>query len=110
MKRSVVEELKLRKLNLIAAIHANSNYDSAEEGQEPPREKYVHELEDSFDKAVHQIYTGEAPEEDKVDWDDPFFATVKKGQEHLNLDLLPETQGNKASAFLEKMNDIEVDQ
>lgn len=79
LKRELVEELKKKKMIMVGAIWSNSNYDPQEEGQSPPRERMVEELENNFQTAVEEVY-GLNDESDEISIDDdPFHVKGKKG-------------------------------
>ncbi len=63
---------------IVAGIWGNSNYDPQKEGQEGARKQILEHIEEQFQNAIHEIYTGERiSDNDEIDWDDPFFAASK---------------------------------
>lgn len=61
---------------MIAGVWANGNYDPQKEGAQGARNEILQSIEESFSKAIKEIYDG--PQSgDQIDWEDPFFAAVK---------------------------------
>ncbi len=77
MKRELVEKVEKQKDLLVAALWANTNWD----GEEADRGKALEDIEDNFNKTVEMIHTGKKPKEASIDWEDPFFSSVKKGMD-----------------------------
>lgn len=86
-KRIIVDELKARKISMMNAIYANSNYDGQE--NQGVREKIVEGLESQFTDAVANLYRGPGPTqaeiEDKEMKENPFFQAMERGMERQGL-------------------------
>lgn len=93
VKRELVEELTQRKIGMIGALWSNSNYDGQENSE--LRQSAIAELESNFDRAVDAIY-GFEPEDENVDWDDPFLAPVRRKMDEL--DAMGDQQGDGTTA------------
>lgn len=76
-KRKAIAQCIATKNAMIAGAWGNSNYDQQEEGKEGPRRSVLEQIEDGFMRAVTEIRTGEKPQEEEIDWTDPFFAAIK---------------------------------
>ena len=64
---------------MVAGIWGNPNYDPQKEGEEAARRQILEHIEEQYQRAIVEIYTGQcaAPDSDEIDWDDPFFAASK---------------------------------
>jgi hypothetical protein len=76
-KRKAIAQLIEVKNMMIAGVWGNSNYDPQEEGKEGSRTGMLQQIEDGFNRAVVEIRTGVKPEDNEIDWTDPFFAAIK---------------------------------
>ncbi len=75
IRRKTVEELTDRKIAMIAALYANSNYDSSE-GQDA-RAQMIGAIEENYEETCIKIYGSTTPEVRKIAEDDPFFAAMQ---------------------------------
>jgi hypothetical protein len=71
VKRQAAEEITRRKLMLVSALYANTNYDE----KEARRNEVLREIEQSFDEAVDVLYGGGPVEEETKG--NPFFDAMK---------------------------------
>lgn len=63
---------------MVGGAWANSNFDPQEEGAEGHRPKLLKDIQDGCDRAIRAVYQpDEVAKEDKIDWNDPFFAAMK---------------------------------
>lgn len=55
------------------------------------RGRLLDEINENFDRAIISVYTGVDPGSDSdIDWEDPFFAAVKRGEQaQLDASLAP---------------------
>lgn len=82
LKRELVADLDNRKMALVSALWANSNWD----GEEADRQGAIKNLEESYENSLAIIYGyAEEKSDDDVDWDDPFFAAAKRGMQSTGL-------------------------
>ena len=76
VRRKAVEEVTTRKISMVSALYANTNYDSSE-GREA-RTQFIQAIEDNCSSTILRIYgTDKATDIYKIDKDDPFFAAMK---------------------------------
>ena len=83
-KRQIAEELTQRKLLLISAFYANTNYDSAE----AKRDEVVRGIEQQFAGLIDNIYApvidfGKVAEEQDSSFDSDLFRAMKVSGDHL---------------------------
>lgn len=83
-KRQIAEELTQRKLLLISAFYANTNYDSAE----AKRDEVIKNIEQQFGALIDNIYApvidfGKLKVEEGQDEENPLFAAIKVDGDHL---------------------------
>lgn len=64
---------------MIASLWSNSNYDD----DKGSRQTAIEEIEEKYETAVAIITLGYDPNEEEIDYDNPFFAPVKKGLERI---------------------------
>lgn len=91
LKRELVADLDKRKSALVGALWANSNWD----GEEADRGAAIDNLEKSYEKSVGIVYgyiEADEPDEDDIDWEDPFFAAAKRGLQKTGL--MPSDSGD----------------
>lgn len=72
-KRMAVERLNVLKSAMISGVWGNSNYDDDKQS----RDKILHNIDEFYDRALNEIYTG-VEEEVEIDQDNPFFAAMKR--------------------------------
>jgi hypothetical protein len=79
VRRKASEELKERRSLELAAVWGNSNYDGE---NNKIRNQLANSIDERFTRAIHMIYGEETEEESmEIDYDDPFYAPVKRAQE-----------------------------
>lgn len=80
LKRMVVEELQKRKIAMMTALYANTNFDGSENSSK--REQALQRMEEQFQEAIRNLYrtpqqvAAKAAEEDLEG--DPFFQPMYK--------------------------------
>lgn len=80
-RRELEEELRQRKIAMVAAIWSNSAWDEAEEAD---RTKAIEQIESSYEKAIDELY-GAGESEDDIDENDPFWAAMKRGVDKIEV-------------------------
>lgn len=72
MRRKAIEELDQRKIAMISALYANTNYNSSEGRQ--ARTDFIEAIEENNRETVLRIYGADAASDVwKIEEDDPFF-------------------------------------
>lgn len=96
-KRKAVEEAREVKNAMISGLWSNANFDD----DKGTRTKALEEIEESFQTAILSVYD-ESYEEPQIDWDDPFFSSMKLP----NWDDVPEQSANLPTTT----TDYDIDQ
>lgn len=79
-KRKIADELVNRRMGEIAALWGNPNLDNEKDPE--LRSNIMRKIESRYNEAIERLYNPKPEEEeDDIDWDDPFFAPLKKDQE-----------------------------
>jgi hypothetical protein len=84
-KRKIADEITQRRALDLAAVWGNPNYDPQEKGEDGARKDIVKIIEESYGKVLDHLYRGtdlpQQPEDDEPDYDDPFWAAMRRGME-----------------------------
>jgi hypothetical protein len=79
-KRKIIEELNQRKLGMISALWANSNYDGEKNAE--IRQRIIDQLEEQFSTTCLKIYNPGYKSKDEIEEEklksNPFFAAGRK--------------------------------
>lgn len=83
-KRQIAEELTQRKLLVISAFYANTNYDS----KEANREDTISKIEKQFSALIDSIYApvihiGKTKTDEPSEMDSDFFKAIRVEGDHL---------------------------
>jgi len=84
--RKAREDLRSMRDLRLAAVDANTNYDSKE--NQDARRQRVEGLEEAYQEGVRILYSTDRPSIDKAEEDDPLFAPLKRRavQAHSEID------------------------
>lgn len=86
MKRKVADDLNQRRIVEVAAMWGNANMDMVEDDPNI-RSNMQRELEINYNTAIAALYGEkiEANKEDEIDYNNPFWAAMKRGIEKYSL-------------------------
>jgi len=103
MRRTLIEALERRKDGMIAALWANSNWDD----KKNTRQTAIEEIESNYKDVIHMILTGQRPEEEKIDKENPFFQAAERGMEKIHA---PRNDEGTVRDAVADYRDLEIDQ
>lgn len=104
MKRQLVEDLQQRKVGMINALWANSNYDGEKDG-EGIRGRVIEQIEEQYNKVIDNVLGGKYEVDDdgpsefgEYDESNPFFGKMKLPPK---IDMTSRESRDEASAFMD---------
>lgn len=77
VKRQAVESIERQKIQMIAALYANSAFEDSDDNIQI-RAKRISDLEGHFNKAIELVYNPELHKQEEIDWTNPFWAAAKR--------------------------------
>lgn len=109
VKREARAAIETQKMQMVAALYANSAFDESEEGLKARSER-IDALEEAFDKAITLIYDPDAYEHEKgdIDWDNPFWAAARRAQDRREA-LLAQANSNDTVQNVVQMDDKQLE-
>lgn len=103
VRREAVESIENQRRDMIAAAYSNPNWDGKENSEK--RTEYIKDLNRHFSTAIARIYDPK-PQEQDVDWENPFYAAhkreIEKTKERLQLQMEGKTAGEILDAEEER--------